>query len=122
MSKKSTDPMPVQTSNINNGLVTHEAWNSFIQYYYGTNQSSKVTEAIDTMNTRDRAYVVNYQKPRIEDCFYRMIKAPEVKASMAFDKEYVILGNSRDQVKQCGNAVTPPVQEWIIGQCVKSLS
>lgn len=120
-SKPATDSMPVQTSMINNGIVTHESWSSFIQYYYGNHQASKLTEPIGTVNTRDRSYLINYQKPRIEDCFYRMIKAPEVKRSMAFDEEYVILGNQRDQVKQCGNAVTPPVQEWIIKQCVKSL-
>lgn len=122
MSKPSTEAMPLQTTNINNGIVTHESWSTFIQYYYGSNQASKITDAIDTVNTRDRAYLINYQKPRLEDCFYRMIKAPEVKASMAFDEDYIILGNQRDQVKQCGNAVTPPVQEWIIGQCAKTLS
>lgn len=121
MSKSATDPMPAQTSMINNGIVTHKAWSSFIQYYYGSDQSSKLTDPLATVSTRDRAYLVNYEKPLIEDCFYRMIKAPEVKASMAFDPDYVILGNSRDQVKQCGNAVTPPVQEWIITQCVKAL-
>lgn len=120
-SKRSTDPMPAQTSMINNGIITHESWSTFIQYYYGNKQSSKITEPIGTVNTRDRSYLVSYEKPRIEDCYYRMIKAPEVKLSMAFDEDYIILGNSRDQVKQCGNAVTPPVQEWIIGQCVKSL-
>lgn len=122
MSKPSTEAMPAQTSMINNGIVTHEAWSTFIQYYYGSHQASKVTEPIRTVNTKDRSYLVSYQKPRIEDCYYRMIKAPEVKASMAFESDYVILGSQKDQVKQCGNAVTPPVQEWIIGQVVKSLS
>lgn len=121
-SKPAIDPISAQTTVSNNGIVTHEAWNSFIQYYYGSNQSSKITEAIDTVNTRDRSYLINHQNPKIEDCFYRMIKAPEVKKTMAFEDDYVILGNSRDQVKQCGNAVTPPVQEWIIRQCVNSLS
>lgn len=121
MSKPATDAMPVQTTNINNGIVTHEAWNSFLQYYYGSHQASKLTDPIGTVNTRDRSYLVNYQKPLIEECYYRMIKAPEVKASMAFESDYIILGSQKDQVKQCGNAVTPPVQEWIIGQCAKSL-
>lgn len=120
-SKPATASMPVQTSNINNGIVSHESWNSFIQYYYGNHQASKVTDPIGTVNTRDRSYVINYQKPKIEDCYYRMIKAPEVKISMAFDADYIVLGSGKDQVKQCGNAVTPPVQEWIIRQCANSL-
>jgi DNA (cytosine-5)-methyltransferase 1 len=122
MSKSALEAMPIQTTNINNGIVTHDSWSSFIQYYYGTHQASKLQEPIGTVNTRDRSYLINYQKPKIEDCYYRMIKAHEVKASMAFEKDYIILGNQRDQVKQCGNAVTPPVQEWIIKQCVKSLT
>jgi DNA (cytosine-5)-methyltransferase 1 len=119
--KPATDAMPSQTSVINNGIVSHESWSSFLQYYYGNHQASKLNEPIGTVNTRDRSYLVNYQKPEIEDCFYRMIKAPEVKASMAFDSDYIILGSQKDQVKQCGNAVTPPVQEWIIKQCADSL-
>jgi DNA (cytosine-5)-methyltransferase 1 len=121
MSRPSTDAMPSQTTKECAGIVSHEAWSTFIQYYYGSHQASKVTDPIGTVNTRDRSYLVNYQKPRIEDCYYRMIKAQEVKASMAFESDYVILGSQKDQVKQCGNAVTPPVQEWIIGQVVKSL-
>lgn len=120
-SKPATEPIPAQTSIINNAIVTHEAWSSFVQYYYSTDQGSRPTDPLATVSTRDRAYLVNYQKPKIEDCYYRMIKAPEVKRSMAFDEDYIILGNSRDQVKQCGNAVTPPVMEWLVGQCIDSL-
>jgi DNA (cytosine-5)-methyltransferase 1 len=40
---------------------------------------------------------------------------------MAFESDYVVLGNSREQVKQCGNAVTPPAMEMLIERCVESL-
>lgn len=66
--------------------------------------------------------MVNYKEPVIEDCYYRMLKPPEIKLAMAFDKDYVILGSGKNQVKQCGNAVTPPVMEWLVGQVVKSLN
>lgn len=122
MGRSTTDAMNAITTKVSNGIVTHESWSTFIQYYYKTNQSSKITEPIGAIRTKDGSYLINYQKPKIEDCYYRMLKAPEVKISMAFDPNYIILGNSRDQVKQCGNAVTPPVQEWIIGQVVESLS
>jgi len=46
----------------------------------------------------------------------------EVKLAMAFDRDYIILGNQKDQVKQCGNAVTPPAMEWLVEQSVNSLS
>ena len=51
-----------------------------------------------------------------------MIRAREVGAAMAFEKDYVVFGDERQQVKQYGNAVTPPVMEWIIKKCVESLS
>jgi DNA (cytosine-5)-methyltransferase 1 len=121
-SKPVTKPFGVQTSMINHGIVTDEAMKSFLSYYNGKAQASQLTDPIGTMTTKERVGVVSYQKPKIEDCYYRMIKAPEVKSSMAFDEDYVILGSSKDQVKQCGNAVTPPVMEWLIGQCVASLT
>jgi DNA (cytosine-5)-methyltransferase 1 len=120
-SKPASKPFGAQTSMINHGIVTDESLKTFLSYYYGKSQASGIHEAMGTMTTNDRMSLVSYQKPRIEDCYYRMIKAPEVKMSMAFDQDYIILGNSKDQVKQCGNAVTPPVMEWLVEQCIKSL-
>jgi DNA (cytosine-5)-methyltransferase 1 len=61
-------------------------------------------------------------KPQLEDCYYRMLKAGEIKLAMAFNKDYIILGSGKDQVKQCGNAVTPPVMEWLTDMCIQSLN
>jgi DNA (cytosine-5)-methyltransferase 1 len=33
---------------------------------------------------------------------------------MAFHPDYTVLGNRREQVRQLGNAVTPPAAEWLI--------
>lgn len=41
---------------------------------------------------------------------------------MAFSDDYIVLGNGRQKVRQLGNAVTPPVMEWIVKCCVKSLA
>lgn len=51
-----------------------------------------------------------------------MLKPGEIKLAMAFESDYVVLGNGRDQVKQLGNAVTPPVMEWLVRQVIKSLN
>ena len=56
----------------------------------------------------------------IEDCTYRMLKPHEVQAAMAFDKDYVICGNSRDKVKQCENAVTPPAMELLLERGIQT--
>lgn len=79
------------------------------------------THSTNFPDTNDRGLIINHQTPDIEDCYYRMIKPPEVKRAMAFDDSYKILGTGKDQVKQCGNAVTPPVMEWLIERVVESL-
>jgi DNA (cytosine-5)-methyltransferase 1 len=40
---------------------------------------------------------------------------------MAFPTDYIVLGNQGDQVKQYGNAVTPPVMRELVARCVASL-
>jgi DNA (cytosine-5)-methyltransferase 1 len=50
-----------------------------------------------------------------------MLKAHEVQAAMAFDSDYIVLGTSKDKVKQLGNAVTPPAMEILIERCVQTL-
>ncbi|MBM9432359.1 DNA cytosine methyltransferase [Flaviflexus equikiangi] len=46
--------------------------------------------------------------PKIEECEFRMLEPYELTWGMAFPRDYVMTGNKREQVKQAGNAVTPP--------------
>lgn len=104
-------------------LVTPEAWKSFIaNYYNGSNCVSHFTEEMGTVTTGDRGGLAVYKNDSLEDFYYRMLKPSEVKLAMAFNKDYVVLGNGRDQVKQCGNAVTPPVMEFLVERCIESLN
>jgi DNA (cytosine-5)-methyltransferase 1 len=124
MARPTTEAMSTITAGgVKNGLITTESWNSFIaSYYNGSHCTKHITEESGTMTTGDRMGLVNFKEPILEDCHYRMLKAPEVKLGMAFDKDYIVLGNSREQVKQCGNAVTPPAMKWLAEQVIKSLS
>ncbi len=118
-----TDAITTQSQMINHGIVTSESWNSFIaSYYNGSHCTKRILEEIGTVNTKDRHQLITYQEPKIEDCYYRMFKPKEIKIAMAFDNDYTVLGSGKDQVKQLGNAVTPPVMEWLVEQCIKSLS
>jgi DNA (cytosine-5)-methyltransferase 1 len=38
-----------------------------------------------------------------------------------FEKDYTVLGSQKDQVKQLGNAVTPPAMEFLIERGIESL-
>lgn len=112
----------VTAGGINAGMVTTESWNCFLSSYYnGSHCTKHITEETGTIPTVDRFSLTQYCQPQIEDCYYRMLKAGEIKLAMAFDREYKVIGNSRDQVKQLGNAVTPPVMEWLSKQLIESL-
>lgn len=104
------------------GLVTTESWNSFISYFYGTNQATSTGEPIGTASTKERYALVSYKEPAIEDCYFRMLKPPEIQRAMAFDNDYIVLGSNKDKVKQLGNAVTPPVMEWLVGKGIETLN
>ena len=117
-----TDPISTLTSVAYHGVATSEAWNSFLSYFYAQPQASAMDDPIGTVSTKDRFAMVSYQEPKIEDCYFRMLKPPEIKLAMAFDKDYVVLGSQKNQVKQLGNAVTPPAMEWLVERGIESLA
>jgi DNA (cytosine-5)-methyltransferase 1 len=49
-----------------------------------------------------------------EDCTYRMLQPEEVKRAMGFPDEVVVSGTKSEKVRQCGNAVTPPVARLLL--------
>lgn len=62
------------------------------------------------------------ETPSVEDCGFRMLAPHEIQAAMAFPQEYIVLGNKREQVKQLGNAVTPPIMQMLMERCIATLS
>jgi DNA (cytosine-5)-methyltransferase 1 len=122
-SKPSTAPFSTFTAGVpNHGIMTTEAMQSFLTYYYRTIQNSHVTEVMRTATTNDRMSLVTNVKTNIEDCYYRMVKPREIKLGMAFNRDYIVLGSGKDQVKQLGNAVTPPAMEMLVERIVQSLN
>ncbi|MGN6757218.1 MAG: DNA cytosine methyltransferase, partial [Thermomicrobiales bacterium] len=59
--------------------------------------------------------------PDVEDCGFRMLEPHEIKRAMAFRDDYIIYGNKREQVKQAGNAVTPPAMRLLVERCLATL-
>jgi DNA (cytosine-5)-methyltransferase 1 len=96
-------------------------------YYSGSDQVSGVDAAVPTVTTGDRHALVQpflaepFATVTVEDCYFRMLQPCEIKRAMAFNDDYVVLGNKREQVKLCGNAVTPPVMEILIQRCIATL-
>jgi DNA (cytosine-5)-methyltransferase 1 len=125
--RPASERLSAVTTKPKQGILTQESFNSFITHYYGgSNVSNHITEAVRTFSTKDRAALmtppeVPYTKPRLEDCFYRMLLPHEIQLGMAFDPDYIVLGDSKQKVKQLGNAVTPPVMKFLVERCIETL-
>lgn len=123
--KPATNPASTITSGgINHAMLQVPylgSFNSFIHYNYGKTTLSHIADGLGTVTTRDRHSLICFDKPEIENCYYRMLKSHEIQAAMAFDSDYVVLGTSKDKVKQLGNAVTPPAMEMLIDRCIQTL-
>jgi len=92
-------------------------------YYSSAHQATPVSEPVGTVTTVDRhGLVTPGEELRVEDCHFRMLKPVEIQAAMAFPGDYVVLGNNREQVKQLGNAVTPPAMRLLVERCAASLA
>ncbi|MHB1734451.1 MAG: DNA cytosine methyltransferase [Ferrimicrobium acidiphilum] len=79
------------------------------------------TEPIGTLTTRDR-YALLDLPIDLDDCLYRMLEPHEVGQAMAFPDSYRVEGNKKDRVRLYGNAVTPPVMEFLIGRVTDALA
>jgi DNA (cytosine-5)-methyltransferase 1 len=111
--------MCVTSTGSHHALVSAKA---FLTYYYGHSNPSGMSDPIGTVTGLDRVGLVNVlDKLTVDDLTFRMLTAPEVGAAMAFPKTYKVLGTVRDQVKQYGNAVTPPAMEMLLERCIESL-
>ncbi len=77
----------------------------------GAEMSTPVTEPIRTLTTGGHQSLLTPVEPMtldVDEVLFRMLEPDEIKRGMAFPTDYVLLGTKREQVKQSGNAVTPP--------------
>lgn len=58
----------------------------------------------------------------VEECLFRMLTPGEIKLGMAFAPGFRLLGNQREQVRMCGNAVTPPVARDLIAAVIEAIT
>lgn len=95
-----------------------------LSYYGGDGNLRPVDREIGTVTPMARHGVVfpgDRQEIHVEDCGFRMLEPEEIKRGMAFDDDYVVLGKKREQVRQCGLAVTPPAMELLLERAVATL-
>lgn len=111
--RSADDALATVTSFGNHALV------QFMVSYYGQDLARHISQPMGTLTTVDRHAMVEAPSIDPEDCYFRMLTPEEVKRGMAFPEEYIILGNSRDRVKQAGNAVTPPAMRWLMSRAMQ---
>jgi DNA (cytosine-5)-methyltransferase 1 len=101
---------------------------AFLLSYYTRLSGSKAAIAgLDEAVPTVPGWAVHYlaspgASPMVEDCGFRMLQPSEIQIAMAFPDSYIILGNQRMQIRQLGNAVTPPVMRMLLERCVATLN
>lgn len=93
---------------------------SLLVPYRSKSTAHLASEPMPTLSTVDPAALASVE-PNIADCLFRMLEPSEIACGMAFPTTYVIKGNRREQVRQAGNAVTPPAARDLIAAVVESL-
>lgn len=129
--------------------LTTKGHQSLLMPYYGSSRPQSVAEPIGTLTTVDRYAMItlrgqnapkhvsepmdtfaangnhhglmSVEPPAVEDCTFRMLEPHEVTWGMAFPRDYIMTGNKREQVKQAGNAVTPPAARDLVTIGAESL-
>jgi DNA (cytosine-5)-methyltransferase 1 len=89
----------------------------------GAEMVTPVDEQARTVTTKGHQSLLSADHPtvNVDDVLFRMLEPREIAGAMDFPREYVILGNRREQVRQAGNAVTPPAARDLVGIVAESL-
>ncbi|WTW95419.1 DNA cytosine methyltransferase [Streptomycetaceae bacterium NBC_01309] len=91
--------------------------------YYGNGQARPVSEPVGALPTRDRYALLDANgEYDVSQLLFRMLEPHEIGRAMAFADDYKVLGSKRDQVRQYGNAVTPPAAEVLLCALVECIT
>lgn len=85
--------------------------------------TTPASEPIRTLTTKGHQSLLTADRPTvdIDDVLFRMLEPRETKGAMDFPREYVMLGNRREQTRLAGNAVCPPNARDLVGVVAESL-
>lgn len=119
MSTPVDEPMRTVTASVGHSLLMRNNEG-------GPEMTTPVSEPIRTVTTKGHQSLltpadIELAAKHVDDVLFRMLEPDECKRAMAFGRDYVLLGNKREQVRMAGNAVTPPVARDLIAAVVRSL-
>lgn len=117
------DALRTLTTTGHQSLVTW-GWDEWASLYaYDSGEVRSLLRELPTQTTVEGdALLHGTGLPSVDDCLFRMLEPHEILAGMAFAKDYIVLGNRREKVRQAGNAVTPPAAEVIVSALVECIT
>lgn len=119
-----SDPFNTVTPRDTHGLITLP-W--FEQFRTDPNEVTKhlaimMSQLRHTLDTTPELPLDQITQDDLMNTRFRMFEPdPELRRAMAFDDNYILLGNKTQMTFGLGNAVTPPVATWITGRCLATL-
>jgi DNA (cytosine-5)-methyltransferase 1 len=113
-------PVPAQTTGEAQNLLVSPS--PFLVQYYGTGTATEIERPVPTVPTIQQHALVEPCSIDVDDCYFRMMTSREIGAAMAFPGTYTVLGTNGQQIKQYGNAVTPPAMALLIERVVQSIT
>lgn len=118
MATPADGPMGTVTGAANQAVVPYP---HFLTPYYGNSTPSPVSSPSPTVTSVDRCALI---EPSIEvdSCGFRMLEPPEAGLGMGFPSSYIVGGSKRDQVRQYGQAVTPPASCVLLERVFEAMS
>lgn len=112
----------VTASGSHHGLTVPGAWEQWAALYSYDSGVRSLAQALPTQTTVEGDALLTGALPSVEDCMFRMLEPHEIGRGMAFFPDYIVLGNRREQTRQYGNAVTPPVAEVLVSALVEAIT
>jgi DNA (cytosine-5)-methyltransferase 1 len=81
-----------------------------------------VSDPLNTVTQRDSTGLMSGQEVDLDAVHFRMLHPePELQRAMAFNDDYQLLGTKTQKTMGLGNAVTPPVADWLTEQVLRTL-
>lgn len=118
MCTPTSEPVRTLTTHGHQSLIR---WDHLLVPYDRSSGARGVGVPMPTQTTIQGDALVGPQVA-VEDCTFRMLEPAEIQLAMAFGADYVVLGNKREQVRQLGNAVTPPAARDLIAAVVEAIT
>lgn len=90
-------------------------------YGYDSGDLRSLRRPLPTQTTVQGDALLTGDLPEVDECLFRMLEPHEIGRGMAFEHDYVVLGNKREQVRQYGNAVTPPAAALLLERVLAAM-